>query len=88
LSFSHFSDVSSQDLTTTNAHTIDVLIRDLKVEGRLWAIFLKKFMGVAHSIAAEPPSDCCQCFPPNSESQLTGQLEHLLAMAKMLWMAS
>ena len=31
---SHFSDVSRQDSTTTNAH-MDVLIRDLKLKGRL-----------------------------------------------------
>jgi hypothetical protein len=80
----HFSDVPRQDATTTNAH-MDVLIKDLKVKGRLWRIFFEETDGCGKQYRCEPPSGCCGRFPPNSISQLTGQLEHL-AMAKMLWM--
>ena len=41
---SHFSNVSRQDSSTTNAH-IDVLISDLKVKGRLWRIIFEETYG-------------------------------------------
>ena len=41
---SHFSDVSRQDSTTTNAH-MDVLIRNLKAKGRLWRMIFEETDG-------------------------------------------